>query len=312
MLDQMRHFFKDRGILEVDVPVLADTSASDVHLNSLRLCNGQYLLTSPEPYMKRLLGSGSGAIFTFSKAFRANESGKRHNPEFLMLEWYRPGFALEDMLAETLALLSGLAGHAERVSELPWPSLAEFALPKRFTYAQLMIDACGVNPFTVSDEALRATVRQQVSGYDDVESAEPATLLDLLFSSRAEALLASCPVAIVEGYPAEQASQSRTRLDAAGRLVAERFELYLYGLEIANAYHELTDTAEFRKRHEDDNARRRRFGLPELALDHSLVAAMEAMPPCSGIALGVDRLVMRLLGLSRIDQVLSFASSSIS
>ncbi|GAA3947912.1 EF-P lysine aminoacylase EpmA [Allohahella marinimesophila] len=309
MLDQIRRFFSARDVLEVEVPVLADTSASDVHLDSLRLCNGQYLLTSPEPYMKRLLGSGAGAIFTLSKAFRANESGRRHNPEFLMLEWYRPGYALDELLEETLDLLLALSRHGRDQSDLPWPSKALLKTPIRFTYADLMIEACGLNPFTVSDDRLRACVRSLVRDYDDADTAERSILLDLLFSRLAEPLLTKCPVAVVEGYPAEQASQSRTRIDTQGRLVADRFELYLYGLEIANAYHELTDVEEFRRRHDSDNARRRVLGLSELALDEALVGAMRAMPPCSGIALGVDRLVMRLLGLSRIDQVLSFASA---
>src|SRR5690606_13804369 len=252
VLASIRGFFASRGVLEVEVPVLASTSASDVHLDSLRLCNGQYLLTSPEPYMKRLLGAGTGAIFTFSKAFRANEIGKRHNPEFLMLEWYQPGYELSTLLRETLDLLRSLAGHAPDNAEPRWPSDSLFDAPRRFTYADLMNEACGIDPFTMSDAALRTQVTESVGDFVDVAAAERGIVLYLLISRFAKHLLDSCPVSVVEGYPADQASQSRTRADARGYLVAERFELYLYGLEIANAYHELTDVAEFRRRHTND------------------------------------------------------------
>lgn len=292
----IRGFFADRGVMEVETPLLASTGVTDPSLEPLLvtggLCPGEsrrYLQTSPEYAMKRLLAAGSGPIYQLGKAFRAAEVGHRHNPEFTLLEWYRPGFSLEQLMDEVADLVTTVLGPR------PWQVLS---------YRELFEASLGLDPFTATLETLRERVRQQV----DAGSLEGGRdfWLDLLLTHAVEPWLADQGLCFVCDYPASQAALARVR-ERGGHRVGERFELYVDGLELANGYRELTDAGELRRRFLEDNRRRREADLPERPLDEALLAALDAgLPDCSGVALGVDRLLMCLTDESDIRRVLAF------
>ncbi len=301
---QLRAFFNERQVLEVETPILGRSTASDPHLDSLslQLKHSQgavdehlYLHTSPEFPMKRLLAAGSGAIFQMCKTFRNAESGTRHNPEFSMLEWYRPNFDLKALMCETTELITEVLGTCEF---------------RTVTYRHLFREHLGIDPMSVSIDDLkqRAEVKAGYSGPDLGRD----EYLDLLISVCIEPKLgfsesASYQPLFVCDYPASQASLAALKYDQDGFQVAERFELYINGLEIANAYHELTDAEEQRQRFEADNQVRKLLKLEEILVDENLLAALKSgMPKCSGIAMGLDRLLMIKEGASTISEVLSF------
>lgn len=304
LLARVRAFFAERDVLEVETPVLGQGGSTDVHLVSLatqaRTDKGQrrlWLQTSPEFHMKRLLAAGSGPIFQLARSFRDGEVGSRHNIEFTMLEWYRPGFTLDELMSETTALVKTL--------------VPAFAGPVvRYRYRELFHTYLAVDPFTTTLETLRTLAvekGQMPVGTLDKEPRE--TCLDLLMSMVIEPGLGRGELSVVMDYPASQAALARKHQDAEGEWVASRFELYLDGIELANGYHELTDADEQRARFNDDNAERRRLGLPEVDIDERLLAALEhGMPEGAGVALGVDRLIQLALGKARLDDVLAFAT----
>lgn len=292
----IRRFFAARDVLEVETPLLASTGVTDPALEPLLVTDGlpagesqRYLQTSPEYAMKRLLAAGSGPIYQLGKAFRAAEVGRRHNPEFTLLEWYRPGFSLEQLMEEVADLVIAALGPR------PWQVLS---------YRELFEASLGLDPFTASLETLRGRARQQV----DTGSLEGDRdlWLDLLLTHAVEPWLAGQGLCFVRDYPATQAALARVR-ERDGHRVGERFELYVDGLELANGYRELVDAREQHRRFLEDNRRRREVDLPERPLDEALLAALEAgLPDCSGVALGVDRLLMCLTGESDIRRVLAF------
>ncbi|MFZ5756961.1 MAG: EF-P lysine aminoacylase EpmA [Pseudomonadota bacterium] len=288
----IRSFFAARGVLEVETPLLCSAAATDLHLASFPVA-GRWLQTSPEFAMKRLLAAGSGPIYQLGKAFRAGDLGARHNPEFTLLEWYRPGFALDALMAETESLLQQTLG-CDRCD--------------RTGYRALFEQAFGVNPHTADTETLRALVRTRTS-FGEPAELDAGACLDLLFSVVIEPGLGHERPLFVSGYPAMQAALARVQVDAAGDRVAMRCEVYVRGMELANGYDELTDAGEQRRRFLADNDRRRAHGLPEMPLDESLLAALShGMPACSGIALGVDRLLLLRTGAGSLDQVLAFSA----
>ncbi|MDR5898147.1 EF-P lysine aminoacylase EpmA [Halomonas vilamensis] len=304
LLANVRHFFAARGVLEVETPVLGQGGSTDVHLVSLstmaRTDRGQrrlWLQTSPEFHMKRLLAAGSGPIFQLAKSFRDGEVGVRHNIEFTMLEWYRPGFTLPDLIDETTTLVANM--------------LPSFHGPVvHYRYRQLFHTYLAVDPFTTSLEALRrlAAERGQMSTGAMVNEGRD-TCLDLLMGLVIEPQLGRNELSVVVDYPASQAALARRHQDTDGEWVASRFELYLNGIELANGYDELTDAAEQRARFIKDNAERRCLGLPEVDVDERLLAALEhGMPDGVGVALGIDRLVQLVLGKARLEEVLAFST----
>ncbi|PRY66198.1 lysyl-tRNA synthetase class 2 [Vreelandella songnenensis] len=304
LLASVRAFFAVRDVLEVETPVLGQGGSTDVHLVSLatqaRTDKGQrrlWLQTSPEFHMKRLLAAGSGPIFQLARSFRDGEVGSRHNIEFTMLEWYRPGFTLADLIEETTALVAALM-----------PSAARPVVTYR--YRELFHAHLSIDPFTFSLEKLRGLAAergQMLAGALANESRE--TCLDLLMSMVIEPSLGRGELSVVMDYPASQAALARRHQDSDGEWVASRFELYLDGVELANGYHELTDASEQRARFKEDNAERRRLGLPEVDIDERLLAALEhGMPEGSGVALGIDRLIQRALNKPRLEDVLAFAT----
>lgn len=296
----IRAFFAERDVLEVETPVLGHGGSTDPHLASLSLAattpgghERLWLQTSPEFHMKRLLASGSGPIFQLARSFRDGEMGRRHNVEFTMLEWYRPGFALEALIAECEALI-------RRVLPVdPGPL-------RQRRYRDLFRQRLDIDPFTVPLEVLRRLATQ--NGGLSMEEADREGCLDLLLSLVIEPELGREGIDVVVDYPASQAALARRYSDPEdGVEVAARFEVYLQGLELANGYDELTDATEQLERFTADNRQRSALGLPDVDVDWRLIAALETgMPAGSGVALGVDRLIMLSLGLSRLEDVLAF------
>jgi lysyl-tRNA synthetase class 2 len=303
LLAEVRAFFAARAVLEVETPVLGQGGSTDVHLASLatqaQTNTGEsrlWLQTSPEFHMKRLLAAGSGPIFQLAKSFRDGEVGRRHNIEFTMLEWYRPGFSLNQLWEETAALIQRLIPHATPV--------------QCYRYRALFQSCLDVDPFAAPLETLRHLAAQKAQIPEDALAREPRdTCLDLLMSAVIEPTLGQGELSVVVEYPASQAALARRHHDAEGDWVASRFELYFNGVELANGYDELTDADEQRRRFADDNAARRGLGLPEVDVDERLLAALEhGMPEGAGVALGIDRVIQLALGKNRLEDVLSFAT----
>lgn len=301
----LREFFFRRGVLEVETPLLCSSTATDLHLASFAVTASpgqpggkRFLQTSPELAMKRLLAAGSGPIYQLGKAFRAGDSGARHNPEFTLLEWYRPGWSLPELMAEVEALLAAV---------LP-PELFSMSAERR-SYRALFEARLGVNPHAASPDELRALVSAHTSFGGAATLAVP-DCLDLLFSVVIEPALGMRGPVFVHDFPAAQASLSQVGVNADGDRVAQRCEVYLRGMELANGYQELVDAPEQRLRMEADIAARRSRGIEEVPLDERFLAALASgMPVCAGVALGVDRLLMLRTGASTLDEVLAFPFS---
>ncbi len=279
----------------METPVLSSVSATDPHLDSFTLKEGEtlqrFLLTSPEHAMKRLLAAGSGPIFEISKAFRQGEYGRRHNPEFTLLEWYRPDWRLQELQTEVVDLLHWLGFTVQ---------------PEMLTYRDAFLATLGLDPFIAAEEELLSAA-VNCSGLNGTDM-DRDIALDVLMTHLVEPAL---PDAVfVCDYPPSQAALARVKDDSNGQRVAMRFELYLHGMEIANAYDELTCANEQYKRFVADNDYRKRVGKPQVPVDHRLLAALEQMPAGAGIALGLDRLFMVSEGYSDIRQVLAFSYSA--
>ncbi|MEK7323016.1 MAG: elongation factor P--(R)-beta-lysine ligase [Pseudomonadota bacterium] len=300
LLAELRDFFAARDVMEVETPVLYGAGATDPQLASFSAeyhgpgaPSGRtlYLQTSPEFTMKRLLAAGSGPIYQISKAFRNGEAGRRHNPEFTMLEWYRPGWDHHALMDEVEALIRQI---------LVAPAAA------RVSYGDLCLRYLGIDPHgaeltELRDAAAARGITAPVGLGDDRDG-----WLDFLWSHGVEPRLGGDgrPVFVID-YPASLAMLARLRPGSPA--VAERFELYLHGVELANGFHELADGGEQRRRFEQDNARRRGAGLPAMPFDeHLLAALMHGLPDCGGVALGVDRLLMLRIGAQDIGEVLAF------
>jgi len=297
MLQKLRAFFSARDILEVDTPILSQAGSTDLHIDSFQVSvpdlNWQgYLQTSPEFPMKRLLAAGSGSIYQVCKVFRRGEQGSQHNQEFTILEWYRLDIDHHQLMKEVDELVRELLS-----------GRIQLEATQAFGYQQIFEQQLNVNPHTASVEQLKAAALKnncpEVIGIGDNKDA----WLDILMTHVIEpALPKNCPVFVYD-FPVSQASLARIRDN-----VAERFELYINGLELANGFHELTDANEQQQRFEEDNQHRQQQGKEQVAIDENLLAALkEGLPDCSGVALGVDRLLMLATGVERIEQVLSFS-----
>jgi len=297
LLASIRAFFAGRAVLEVETPLLCSRGITDPAIEPLLVAGGlslgadiRYLQTSPEYAMKRLLAAGSGPIYQICKAFRDGEAGSRHNPEFTLLEWYRPGMDQHQLMAEVAALVCACLG------ERPWQTLS---------YRELFQRSIGVDPFADSLASLQRAAQERVdvgglSGGRDL-------WLDLLLTHCIEPWLAQQGLCFVYDYPPSQAALARLG-ERDGYVVGERFELYVDGLELANGYHELADAAEQRARFEEDNRRRRARGQEQRPLDEQLLAALAVgLPDCSGVALGVDRLLLLATGEADIRHLLAFS-----
>lgn len=288
----IRSFFAGRGVLEVETPVLSSNTVTDVHLSSLACPTDDlgkfFLQTSPEFHMKRLLAAGCGPIYQICKAFRGGESGRRHNPEFTMLEWYRPGWDHHGLMDEVEALLADVlcTPPAERLS-----------------YGEAFHRHAAIDPHGVADEQL---LRRVVDlGVQDPESLDRNDLLNLVLTHVVEGKLGRGRPSFIHDFPAGQAALAKIR--PGDPPLAERFEVFVEGIELANGYNELIDPDEQRRRFERDLETRRLADHDLPAMDDRLLAALEAgLPPCAGVAFGVDRLVMLKLGTRDISDVIAF------
>ncbi len=322
MLQRLRQFFAERGVLEVETPLLSASATTDPALESLRTCwlgadqpAGQrlYLHTSPELPMKRLLAAGSGPIYQVCKVFRDGERGSRHHPEFSLLEWYRPGWGLSALIDEVAELVRVI---------LEQPGLGCEVL----SYRQLFIERLCIDPWSTDATSLKELARASgLQGCAELELDRDGWL-DLLMSQCLEPGLGQGCMTFVRDYPPSQAALARLRpVDPSEDLggesggdpsrdsssdsgVAERFELYLAGMELANGFDELTDADEQRERFQADQRERRAAGQFVPPIDEAFLAALKAgMPAGAGVALGLDRLLMCALGVDEIDAVLAFS-----
>jgi len=297
ILAKIRTFFTEREVMEVETPLLASAPVTDLHLRALS-CRYRgpgahdgrelYLQTSPEFAMKRLLAAGCGPIYQICRAVRDGEAGRRHNPEFTILEWYRPGWDHHRLMDEVDELLAAVLGSGSG---------------ERLSYAATFKRYAGVEVIGETDAALRLRVKD--FGVSDVEGLSRDDLLDLVLTHVIEPKLGHCQPTFIHDYPASQASLARVR--DGDPALAERFEVFVEGVELANGYHELVDPAEQRRRFEADNEKRDSLDLPSVPIDERLLAALEhGLPGCAGVALGVDRLVMLASGTRKIADVLTF------
>ena len=298
MLAQIRQFFAERQVLEVQTPLMSQAGNTDIFVPSISTNvtvqdkpQTHYLHTSPEFAMKRMLASWEVAIYQICPVFRDNEVGSRHNSEFTMLEWYRPGFDLEALAAELSDLLATVYRQPQNL--------------KHYSYSQAFVDYVGIHPLTASLETIKATAEENALGGLDL-SEDRQGWLDVLFSHLVEPNLGYQSPTLITDYPPATAALAKVETDEQGNEVAKRFELYINGIEIANAYDELADGAALQARFEADNKERARRGLPIMPIDERLVAACDHLPACSGIALGIDRLLMVLTGAKSIDEVIGF------
>ena len=300
LLTTAREFLNQRGLLEVETPLAVNAAVTDVHLASAEVRFGhelapRFLHTSPEYAMKRLLAAGSGDIWQICKVFRADERSALHNPEFTMLEWYRLGFDMAALIGEVTELVQALL----RVGGAP----ARAA--QRLTYREAFLEHVGVDPLEADREALEIAAAPAALPDATLRSLSRDELLDLLMAVCIGPQLGRGALTFITHYPASQAALAR--LDAADPRVAHRFELYADGVELANGFHELADSAEQRRRFEADQRERQRRGIAAPALDERLLAALaQGLPDCAGVALGFDRVAMLAAGAARIDEVLSF------
>ena len=303
LLAEIRCFFESRSFIEVETPLLSRDCVVDRYIEPVQVDAEQvtgkesanealFLQTSPEFAMKRLLASGATAIYQICKSFRQAESGRRHNPEFTMLEWYRVG----DDCPAGIELLADFTEHL-------FPTQ-----PTKMTYREAFINFAAIDPFQATLEELQETCQshQVDTGAFDGEQ-DPDVWLNLILSEIVEPKLGTQQPLILSHYPASQAALAKVVADEMGFQVAERFELYYRGIELANGYHELTDADELQTRNEKVNAQRVRDGNQNLPVDSRLLQAMRSgLPNCSGVAVGVDRLLMLLSDTNSIEDVIAF------
>jgi lysyl-tRNA synthetase class 2 len=294
-LQAIRKFFEERHVLEVDVPILSKSTVTAPHLASFAF-GSRFMQTSPEYAMKRLLAAGIGPIYYLGKAFRKEEAGSRHNPEFTMLEWYRPDWDHYQLIQEVDALLQTIL--ACKPAQV-------------LTYQALFETHFKINPHLVSIEQLqKIALENQWVDKSHLPKMDKDGWLDLLLTHGIEPDLGQSQPMVITDFPASQASLAKIR-HVAGPVsfdVAERFEFYYRGFELANGYHELTFAPELLARFEMDLQKRKDLRLSEVPIDHALLDAMAAgLPPCAGVALGVDRLLMLKLEKNNIRDVLPFS-----
>jgi len=327
MLQGIRAFFAERNVLEVETPVITPAAITDPQIASFQIENIQvesfsaqnhsqyqqrnyYLQTSPEYYMKRLLAAGSGDIFQLAKVFRDDENGRYHNPEFSMLEWYRVGFDHHQLMDEMQSLISCLMPE-------------EKILFQRISYQQAFIKTLQIDPFDADVNALKQCAKKHnietPQGMDNDRGMDndkgmdsdrgmdddKDIWLDWLMVEKIAAGFAKNSFTFLYDYPASQASLAR--LDKDDSRKANRFELFYGELELANGFYELTDASEQAQRFENDNEIRRQRQQKTMPVDYALLAALQSgLPDCSGVAIGIDRLLMLLTGAGHIKEVISF------
>ena len=298
LLATLRQFFFQRSVMEVDVPVLARTSVTDINIESMpALPYGRsgYLQTSPEYFMKRLLSQGAGDIFCLGKAFRNGEQGCRHNPEFSLLEWYRCGWDEHQLVDEVIDLISSVISAPENVT---------IDITK-ISYIDCFVHHLGFDPQDADLDRLQEIAAGLASESWSEETRE--NCLDLIFSLKVEPQL-PLGIAIIYDYPECQSALAQFGVNSAGQKVSRRFEVFLNRVEVGNGYLELTDADEQRSRFNRDCINREKSKKSPVNIDIKLLAALEAgLPSCAGVAIGVDRLLMSEAESNSIDEVVSFS-----
>ncbi|WP_340122151.1 EF-P lysine aminoacylase EpmA [Methylobacter svalbardensis] len=301
MLAELRQYFAERSVLEVETPLLSHSIGTDPQLEffTTEYCLSPqrqtlFLQTSPEFAMKRLLAAGSGCIYQIGKAFRNGESGRFHNPEFTMLEWYRVGFTLPQLMDEITELFAGLFREQ---------SLQE---TQRVSYQDVFVSYTGLDPLIFSyQDYCGFAMESQIPEAVDICGHDHGLWLDFIFSHKVQPHLGENALCMVYGYPACQSSLARINKDNAQ--VTDRVELFINGVELGNGYYELADAKEQSRRFDRELAIRQQEELPVAVKDQRLIAALESgLPECSGVAIGLDRLLLLLSGSASLDEVLSF------
>ena len=296
----LREFFHAHNVLEVETPILSEAGNTDPNIESFHVhFSGatqagnakRWLRTSPEFALKRLLASGIGDCYELGRVFRNGEFGRKHNPEFSMLEWYRVGWNHLQLIEECIELVQQLFGLKNIYLEV-----------HRLTYQNLFIRSIGIDPYTASDEQLCSTL-QTVTEINS-QGLSRDDLLDLLLTHCIEPTFLAKQLTVIYDFPASQCALANIRPDDIP--VAERFELYLGSVELANGYHELTDAAEQNRRFDNDIKLRQVRGLSLPEKDLRLINALPSLPACAGVAMGIDRLMMQLLALDNINEIIAF------
>ena len=289
VIQKIRQFFYQRNILEVDTPLLSPATIPDPSIASIKCQSSLYLQTSPEFCMKRLLAAGSGAIFQICKAFREGESGRLHNPEFTMLEWYQPGYDHHQLMKEVSLLIQ---------------TVMPVDVVNEYSYQQLFEKHLEINPHTATIDNLIQLAKAHDIEVTGIDNNDKDSWLNILLTHHIEPKLQG--LTFIYDYPASQAALAKLR-DCGDYQVAERFEAYIGSIELANGFHELCDADEQLQRFEDELQQRVSLGLPEVNIDHELIAALRyGMPACSGVAVGIDRLLMCVFGKDKLSDVMSF------
>lgn len=295
----IREYFYQESVVEVDTPIMSQFGNPDPALLNFKApYNGpgklyqheMYLITSPEYHMKRLLAEGVGSCYYLGKVFRDGEISKRHNPEFTMLEWYRLDYDLETLMAEVVALIQRVSDQSLEVVYL--------------SYLEAFTSILGINPFDESLESLTALI--QTKGIElTFALRDKDEALDLIVSHFIEPAFDPAKITLLYHYPASQASLSKV-VEVDGYQVGKRFEAYWKGLELANGYEELTNSQEQRRRFIAENITRAEIGYVAVPIDELLLESLDNVPFCSGVALGVDRLLMAMQNIFEIDQIIPF------
>lgn len=306
LLKNIRAFFAARAVIEVETPLLSQNSTTDPHLDSLQSrFRGQpcYLNTSPEYAMKRLLADWNKPIYQVCKAFRDDELGPNHNPEFTLLEWYQPGY-------DAVQLMNELADLVTNLCQLSKVSTIDKVRFESFSYQQVFENFVGINPYQTTAiecyqfaRANNVTIPQGLVADDALND-----WLDWLLTQQVLPAFNKDGFTFLYDYPASQCALAKIAKNEQQVMVAKRFELFFGEIELANGFHELTDASEQLKRFQFENMMRRQAGKEPGQIDENFIAALHSgLPECSGVALGLDRLLMVLTSNLSIDQVLSFS-----
>ena len=297
----IRQFFEDRGVLEVETPMLSEAGNTDPNIESFNLqfsgassagSSRRWLRTSPEFALKRLLASGLGDCYELGRVFRNGEFGHKHNPEFTMLEWYRIAWNHHQLMDECVELVVALFQQQNKVLRV-----------QRYTYQALFLEILNVDPHHCTDSDLLQIVESNVNVA--VNGLVRDDYLHLLMTHLIEPSFPSTQLTVVYDFPASQCALAKVRLGDTP--VAERFEIYLGANELANGYHELTDSVEQLNRFNNNLALRLQRGAVLPDIDTRLIQAMQHLPECAGVAMGIERLLMALMQKDCIEDVMAFS-----
>ncbi len=298
IIRSIRQFFDQREFLEVETPLLSHDTVVDRYLDPFEVQVAtnkppMYLQTSPEFGMKRLLAGGAEKIFQITRAFRRDEAGASHNPEFTMLEWYEIGADYDRGIQTLQDFINALIPEKKTI---------------RLSFSEIFRRLVNIDPLTIDEKTLRVVATKMANAETiNFDHFDRDNLLNWMLASHIQQHVGIDTPTVVFDWPESQAALAKTRREPTGVMVAERYELYIAGEEIANGYHELLDPIELLRRNQQNNQLRIREGKPTLPEQSRLLDAMKfGLPACSGVALGIDRLVMKILGLDDLSQVISF------